>query len=181
MAIQKVERLVADKVAKKVVEHFLSIKNGLKALKASRTALKDFGKGLVRGGEKDLKLAATSARDEATPTRVAPRTFGSGRAPHTARVTVMRDGKTIVDRPVTSGAMTPEEASLGFPKSTLATHTEARAVRHYPLQPGDQMVISGQYPPCPSCKGAMNLAARSHDATIRYEWPGGSWMAGGAR
>lgn len=62
VAIQKVECLVADKVAKKVVEHFLSIKNGLKALKASRTALKDFGKGLVRGGEKDLKLAATSAR-----------------------------------------------------------------------------------------------------------------------
>jgi hypothetical protein len=49
VAIQKVERLVADKVAKKVVEHFLNIKNGLKALKAAPTVLKDFGKGLVRG------------------------------------------------------------------------------------------------------------------------------------
>jgi hypothetical protein len=57
VAIQKVERLVVDKVGKKVVEHFLSIKNGLKALKASRTELKDFGKGLVKGGEKDgIKL-----------------------------------------------------------------------------------------------------------------------------
>jgi Tuberculosis necrotizing toxin len=57
VAIQKVEHLVAEKVAKKVVEHFLSIKNGLKALKASRTALKDFGKGIVKGGEKDLEHA----------------------------------------------------------------------------------------------------------------------------
>jgi len=66
VAIQKVERLVVDKVGKKVVERFLSIKNGLKALKASRTALKDFGKGLVKGGEKDLKnVAASVKRDEA--------------------------------------------------------------------------------------------------------------------
>jgi hypothetical protein len=55
VAIQKVERLIADKVAKRVVEHFLSIKNGLKALKAAPTVLKDFAKGLVRGGVKDLK------------------------------------------------------------------------------------------------------------------------------
>jgi len=61
-AIQKVERLIADKVAKRVVEHFLSIKNGLKALKASRTALKDFGKKLIRGGGKDLKQAAGGGR-----------------------------------------------------------------------------------------------------------------------
>ena len=55
VAIQKVERLVADKVAKKVVEHFLSIKNGLKALKASRFALKDFAKGLGQGGLNELE------------------------------------------------------------------------------------------------------------------------------
>jgi hypothetical protein len=48
VAIQKVEHLVADKVAKKVVEHFLSIKNGLKALKAAPTVLKDFGKGTLK-------------------------------------------------------------------------------------------------------------------------------------
>jgi hypothetical protein len=55
VAIQKVERLVADKVAKKVVEHFLSIKNGLKALKAAPRVLKDFGKGLGKGGVKELE------------------------------------------------------------------------------------------------------------------------------
>jgi hypothetical protein len=64
-AIQKVERLVADKVAKKVVEHFLSIKNGLKALKASKTALKDFGKGLVKGGAKDLENAGARGSESA--------------------------------------------------------------------------------------------------------------------
>jgi hypothetical protein len=62
VAIQKVEHLVADKIAKKVVEHFLSIKNGLKALKASRTALKDFGRGLLNGGAKDLEHAGAKAR-----------------------------------------------------------------------------------------------------------------------
>ncbi len=52
VAIQKVERLVADKVAKKVVEHFLSIKNGLKALKALPTTLKKFGKAVEHPTEK---------------------------------------------------------------------------------------------------------------------------------
>jgi Cytotoxic/Pput_2613-like deaminase len=33
--------------------------------------------------------------------------------------------------------MTPEGAALGFPQSTLATHTEARAVKQYPLEQGD--------------------------------------------
>ncbi len=60
VAIQKVEHLVADKVAKVVVEHFLSIKNGLKALKASPAALKGFGKGLVRRGGKDLEHSSGS-------------------------------------------------------------------------------------------------------------------------
>jgi hypothetical protein len=179
--IQKAERLVAEKIAKTVTEHFLSIKNGLKALKASRTVIKDFTKGAVKSGEEDLKLAAVGAREDATAVRLPPRKFGSGRPPHTAQVTVIRDGKTIVDKPVTSGGMTPEEAALGFPKSTLATHTEARALRQFPLKRGDEMVIRGQYNPCAPCKGAMNRVARTHGATITYEWPGGIWKAGGGR
>jgi len=54
IAIHKVEQVVVQKFATAVAERFLSIKNGLKALKASRTVLNDFGKGLVKGGEKDL-------------------------------------------------------------------------------------------------------------------------------
>lgn len=147
---------------------------------------------LASGGRAAVTLGARSARrvraSRAAPrvaaeagatARAASRSFGSGRPAHSAQVTVMREGQTIVDAPLRSGGMTPEEAALGFPKSTLATHTEARAVRQYPLRPGDVMTIRGQYPPCPSCKGAMNQAARSQGATIRYEWPGGSWTAGG--
>lgn len=68
---------------------------------------------------------------------------------------------------------------MGLALGDPTTHTEALAVRPYPLDPGDAMTIGGQYPPCPSCRGAMNQAARSQGATILYEWPGGSWTAGG--
>jgi hypothetical protein len=74
--------------------------------------------------------------------------------------------------------MTAEESALGFPRSTLATHTEARAVR-VPMQRGDVMIIQGQYAPCPSCKGAMNRAARETGATIHYLWENQVWTAGG--
>jgi hypothetical protein len=64
-AIRKAEQLVAEKVTKRVVEQFLTIKNGLKALKASRTTLVDFGKGLAKGGAKDLEHASAGARSRA--------------------------------------------------------------------------------------------------------------------
>jgi hypothetical protein len=80
-AIQKAERMVAEKVAKTVTEHFLSIKNGLKALKASRTALKDFGKGLVKGGEKDLKNVGPSVTP-AYKFKLAPADIPKSRSVH---------------------------------------------------------------------------------------------------
>lgn len=104
--------------------------------------------------------------------------FASGRPPHTADVTVTRNGETMVDETLRSGGMSAQERALGFPRSSLATHTEARAVRRFPLQPGDSMTINGRYPPCPSCKGAMNRAAREQGATVVYQWPGGTWTAG---
>ncbi|WP_211336943.1 hypothetical protein, partial [Hydromonas duriensis] len=61
--------------------------------------------------------------------------------------------------------------TLGFPQSTLATHTEARAVKQIPLKPGDNMTIDGQYPPCPSCQGKMRKTAEGSGATINYNWP----------
>jgi hypothetical protein len=70
-----------------------------------------------------------------------------------------------------SGGMTPDEAALGFPQSTLATHTEARATSQVPLDPGDSMLIEGQYAPCPSCKGKMNARAAETGADIQYTWP----------
>ena len=104
--------------------------------------------------------------------------FGSGKPPHTASVEVVdSQGQTVTQATLVSGNMTQEEAALGFPQSSLATHTESRAARNIPLAQGDTMTLDGQYPPCPSCKGAMNRAARSSGARIIYRWPGGVWEA----
>ena len=53
--------------------------------------------------------------------------FGSGKGRHTASATLY-DSKGNVKTTGTwqSGNMTPSEKALGFPKSSLATHTEAR-------------------------------------------------------
>lgn len=104
--------------------------------------------------------------------------FGSGRPPHVADVTVYRRGHVTFADTLSSGGMTAEEAALGFPRSSLVTHAEARAMR-IPLQAGDTMIIQGQYPPCPSCKGAMRNTASSSGAEIHYFWESQRWTAGG--
>ncbi len=89
-----------------------------------------------------------------------------------------RGGDTVLDDVFHSGNMTPEEAALGVARSTLATHTEARAVGSVPLQAGDEMVIHGSYPPCPTCKGLMSDAVDETGASIRYLWDDNEWIAG---
>ena len=92
-------------------------------------------------------------------------------AHHNANVMV-RDaaGDIKQHQRVVSGNMTPAEQALGFPRNTLASHTEARAITNIPLQAGETMTITGQFPPCPTCKGVMNRAARESGATIIYRW-----------
>jgi RHS repeat-associated protein len=98
--------------------------------------------------------------------------FGSGKPPHVANVTVTDSaGNTKFQDTFQSGNMTPEESALGFPQSSLATHTEARATSQVPLEAGDSMLIEGQYPPCPSCKGKMNARAADTGADIKYTYP----------
>ncbi|HYD38559.1 MAG TPA: hypothetical protein VEA60_13165, partial [Allosphingosinicella sp.] len=102
-----------------------------------------------------------------------PRTGPHGVDPnhHNANVMVRdSNGRVVSHDRVVSGNMTVEEQALGFPRNTLASHTEARAVRNTQLRPGDVMTITGQSPPCPSCKGAMNATATETGATIRYRW-----------
>ena len=112
--------------------------------------------------------------------------FGSGKGTHYANVTVTdASGEVVHTQPFASGNMTPEERALGFPRSTLATHTEARAVRQIALEPGQVMTIEGQYPPCKSCQGKMRTAAEQSRATIHYTWEEDgvvkkkSWRGGG--
>ena len=98
--------------------------------------------------------------------------FGSGKGTHTATINIYNsDGSLKPESPISikSGDMTDAERSLGFPQSTLATHTEARAVKRYPLTDGERMEIIGQYPPCNSCRGKMRRTTES-GGIIDYKW-----------
>ena len=99
----------------------------------------------------------------------------SRRQPHQATVRVTEGGKTVGQRVrIVSGGVTPEQAAeLGDWEASLATHTEAKAVRDIPLKPGQTMRITGQYDPCGPCRAAMQAAANSTGGTIVYWWPGG--------
>jgi hypothetical protein len=108
-----------------------------------------------------------------TAPALVPRTGPIGVDPkhHNANVLVRdANGNVVRHERLVSGNMTPEEVALPFPRNTLASHTEARAVRSIPLEEGQTMVITGQRPPCPSCKGAMNRTTRETGATIQYQW-----------
>ena len=106
--------------------------------------------------------------------------FSSGRGPMTGDVTVFNgQGEITAQQSITSGGMTPEQAELGFPQSTLATHVEAQATSGIPLNEGDTMTIEGDRPPCPTCRGVMNQTAAKAGARIVYIWSGNVWIAGG--
>ena len=130
---------------------------------------------LTAGGEEEVVGEVAGV-----VTRTGPR--GVDPSHHNANITV-RDasGNIISHDRVVSGNMTPEEQALGFPQNTLASHTEARAVRGTQLEEDQSMTITGQNPPCPSCKGAMNRAAGESGATIKYQWRQGgktqTWQA----
>ncbi len=101
--------------------------------------------------------------------RTGPKGVDSAR--HNANVTVRDiDGNITTHTRIVSGNMTPAEKALGFPKNTLASHTEARAVTQFRLFDGKSMTITGHKPPCPSCKGYMNREAKATGSKIRYQW-----------
>jgi hypothetical protein len=123
----------------------------------------------------DDQTAQAVLRQRITPNDAAlAKALGSDyRPPHSATVTVKRGGTQIYYEQLNSGNMTAEEAALGYPRNSLATHTEARAVRNPGLQSGDVMTIMGQYDPCSSCRTAMASAARRFGIRINYVWMGG--------
>jgi len=99
--------------------------------------------------------------------------FGSGKGPHTATANLFdSNGNLKATGTWQSGHMTPAEAALGFPKSTLATHTEARITTDLrgKATAGDHLIISGQYAPCNSCKGKMNAFSKETGAKVTYTW-----------
>jgi hypothetical protein len=158
-----------EKAAGKEAEHVVA-----KAVEGA--GVRDAEKVTAKQTAEDVEKKTFGRGGEAVKT-----TFGTGRPAHVARVRVYREGKVVSDSVERSGNMTDAERALGFPKSTLATHTESRAVRNTPLQSGDHMLIDGQYAPCSPCKGAMNRAKTDTGAEITYRWPDGEWKARGRR
>lgn len=118
-------------------------------------------------------VAVGTIRGSIAQPQNAPRTGPYGVDPnhHNANVTIRGvDGRIRVHDRVVSGNMTPVEKALGFPKGMMASHTEARAVTSNVLSKGETMTITGQLPPCTSCRGAMNRVATETGATIQYQW-----------
>ncbi|WP_412767234.1 hypothetical protein [Citrobacter enshiensis] len=80
--------------------------------------------------------------------------FRSGKGTHHATATLYDSkGNVKATGHWQSGNMTPNEKALGFPKSSLATHTEARITVDLKdlAKPGDLLEIIGEYAPCKSC------------------------------
>ena len=115
--------------------------------------------------------------------------FGSGKGTNTANATLFdSDGNIKAQGIWQSVNMTPEEKALGFPQSSLATHTEARITRELDqiASPGDKLVIDGQYPPCTSCRGKMNKFKLNTGSDVVYTWPDAKgeknvWSAAGKK
>ncbi|MEQ1933724.1 MAG: RHS repeat-associated core domain-containing protein, partial [Fimbriimonadaceae bacterium] len=128
---------------------------------------------VAKATEAEIAAARTASGMEAAANSVVPRLGSKGvdLLHHNANVTI-RDaaGNIISHERVVSGNMSAAEKALGFPRGSLASHTEARAVRGNSLEAGQSMTITGQQAPCPSCKGAMNRAATESGATIKYQW-----------
>lgn len=76
-----------------------------------------------------------------------------------------------------SGNMTPAEKDLGYPKNSLATHTEVRLVNNAQLPRGGTLKITAQYDPCDNCQRVMREAAKRTGCTISYWWQGGTFVA----
>ncbi|HKR25623.1 MAG TPA: LysM peptidoglycan-binding domain-containing protein, partial [Allosphingosinicella sp.] len=145
-----------------------------------------YGIAMVSGADQqtlDNVYAISSAADQAITARAAGARplvrpgagrlgpYGVDPARHNANVLVRdAEGRLIHNERFVSGNMTAAERALGYPRGTNLSHTEARATRQLPLEPGQTMIITGQRPPCNACKGAMNTAAGRSGATIRYQW-----------
>jgi RHS repeat-associated protein len=119
------------------------------------------------------------------------------RTPHFADITVYDpQGNVKYSYGLRSGNQLPEEAALGFPNSSMASHTEVRSMRLHggsptvpiandplantmPVSPGDRVEINGTKPPCSQCRGAMNRAVNELGVSVNYNWGGNTWSASG--
>lgn len=118
--------------------------------------------------------------DVETPASIEQRKSRKGkskRPPHRASATVYdSSGQKITPTSYwTSGGMTDDQRALGYPTSTLSSHTEQQMIRDPTIQqamgPGNVLRINGQYPPCPSCQTGMTRFAAQTGGTVHYSYP----------
>ncbi|HEU5333637.1 MAG TPA: DUF6531 domain-containing protein [Actinocrinis sp.] len=107
---------------------------------------------------------------------------------HHAQVTVYdANGQVRHSYGMVSGFTSDEEHALGWPNSSMATHTEARVGRMSgasatvpipndpyfntrPVQAGDHVIIEGEQAPCPQCRGAMTRLKNELGVNVTYNW-----------
>jgi hypothetical protein len=140
MAIREAERVVVKKISKAVTEHFLTIKNGLKALKAAPTALKDFSKGFVKRGAKDLDHTGADGQTAALiPWREWPEHdgfFGGHSRPYVLKPASRIDRFGRADGRFASPQGTPFKAR-GLPSSRKGdSYIAYEIVRRLPVRKG---------------------------------------------
>lgn len=82
------------------------------------------------------------------------------------------EGNVVSHERFVSGNMTAEEKAMGYPKGQNASHTEARFARYRGenINEGDVITMTGQLPPCNSCKGYLNRLSAEKNVDITYRW-----------
>jgi len=149
-------------------------------------AVKTQVKRIVTNNSGQLKLGNSNEGIDNIANKPTPRTGPKGVDPKHHNLNVMvksKDGTVKSHERLISGNMTQEEKAMGYPKGQNASHTEARFVRNRGdmLEQGDSVAMTGQKPPCNSCKGYMNRLGQAKDVNITYRWrqDGGtkSWKA----
>jgi hypothetical protein len=100
--------------------------------------------------------------------------------PHEARARVIdKGGKAGTWTDLKSGDVAnlpPEKRELGYPLAQQESHTEAKAIRQIPLNPGETLEIWGTYDPCKPCQEKMRAASEGGRIVI-YWWQGGRFRA----
>jgi hypothetical protein len=93
---------------------------------------------------------------------------------HNLVASLYRDGNLISERQFASGDPSAGELQIaqqqGLAEPWRIGDTENRAIRAIDLQPGDSLVLDGQFTPCESCQSAMISRSMETGAEIQYRF-----------
>jgi hypothetical protein len=103
---------------------------------------------------------------------------------HNANVRIRdAEGNTSHYERQVSGGQTPAQKEMGYPKGPLESHTEPKGIASAPKPPpSGSRTITGQHPPCSSCRGKMNTSTAQDGIPWIYRWRQGGvthrWISG---